>query len=309
MPRTIDESRITRHYRALERRRRPALPCPLENMSLTNTGLGLGDTVVLTSLPRAASSIGKVQAVYSQSASFETLVSYNPYYQRTALPFWVAADSLMFNYDLGNGHFCQRLHRAFGLPVELRPRGCIELPDRSRVAGRVVFHFEPGRHADWQRRHLHRRAREVYPEHVAEFQKFVDSRPDLAFFEVGSAFSGLRNVGDWTACPLSRTIENMATCEYFVGILSGPLHVAAALDLKTIVIANLPAAPEIVLPVLRDVDVVESQWLYPQSVILHQDDETDLVRRFSCDNLMRAIDGELYPYWSDRYLSLVQEAS
>jgi hypothetical protein len=128
----------------------------------------------------------------------------------------------------------------------------------------------------------------------------------MEFYEVGAHFSGLDSVGNWTGLPLEQSIRNMATCQYFIGILSGPLHLAIALGLKVINI-NFPAPSRIYLPVLKDIDLVETEWLYPQSVLLHQDGEGELVARFSLTNLERAINGDLYPYWSDRYLPLIHE--
>jgi hypothetical protein len=85
------------------------------------------------------------------------------------------------------------------------------------------------------------------------------------------------------------------------------MHLAAALGLKIVGIINFPDPARIFLPVLKDINLVESSWLYPQSVLLHQDGEGELVARFSLLNLERAIAGELYPYWSDRYLPLIHE--
>jgi hypothetical protein len=124
---------------------------------------------------------------------------------------------------------------------------------------------------------------------------------------VGTRPLGLRGVDDRTGAPLAATIELMASCEYFVGIISGPMHLAAALDLKIVGIINFPEPDRIYLPVLKDIALVESAWFYPQSVLLHQDGEGELVPRFSLDNLERAFGGEIYPYWSDRYLSLIDE--
>jgi hypothetical protein len=87
----------------------------------------------------------------------------------------------------------------------------------------------------------------------------------------------------------------------------GPLHVAAALNVNIICITNFPPAEMICLPALKDIDQVESEWFYPQSVILHQDGEGPFVKQLSLENLQRALDGDLYPYWSDRYLPLIKE--
>src|SRR5437870_1947188 len=91
--------------------------------------------------------------------------------------------------------------------------------------------------------------------------------------------------------------------------MSGPMHIAAALNLKLVVIVNFPPAHKICLPTLVDIDQIEAEWFYPQSVILHQDTDSKFVKLVSAENLKRAIDGELYPYWSSRYLDLIYEHS
>jgi len=89
--------------------------------------------------------------------------------------------------------------------------------------------------------------------------------------------------------------------------MSGPLHIAVALRLKVVTITNFPDPTDIYLPTLKDVDLIESEWFYPQSAILHQEGEGELVAEFSLQNLERAINGDIYPYWSERYLCLIEE--
>jgi len=79
------------------------------------------------------------------------------------------------------------------------------------------------------------------------------------------------------------------------------------LNIKLICITNFPPPELICLPTLKDIDQVESEWFYPQSVILHQDGDGTFVKQISAENLQRALDGDLYPYWSNRYLPLIEE--
>jgi hypothetical protein len=303
--RKVDETTIVRFYREAERENKPKLPFTLGQFTLTTTPLGLGDTVVLTDLPYSAARAGRAVTVHSPSPFFSTLMSFNPHYQEGRCPFWVAADSLRLRFDLGNGHFIQRIQRAFGFPAAHRPQGHLEVPGRCRQDSRVIMHFEPGGHVEWQRQHIHPAARAIYPETRTALQQFVNRHPELDFFEVGTRSSGLDGVEDRTGAPLAATIELIASCGYFVGIISGPMHLAAALDLKVIGIINFPEPNRIYLPVLKDIPLVESSWLYPQSVLLHQEGEGELVARCSLDNLERAFGGDIYPYWTDRYLPLI----
>jgi hypothetical protein len=309
MPPQVDPSVILRFYRGLPARPKMKLPFPLRAMTLTNTATGIGDTVVLTALSRPAAREQVEVSSHLSTATFTELMQFNPHYRYDVRPFWVAADRLSAAYDLGNGHFLQRLQRAYGFEPETRPRGCLVVPDAAVARGRVALHFQPGQHAAWQRVHIHPRAREVYPENLAVIETFMKRHPEMQFGEVGRRFSGLEGVEDWTGCSLADTIRRLATCEYFLGILSGPLHIATALGMRVVTIVNFPPAEHIMLPVLKDIDLVESDWLYPQNVVLHQDGSGPLVERFSLRSLERSFAGEAYPYWSDRYLPLIAESS
>lgn len=293
-------------------RRQPTLPKaklaePLADVTLTNTGHGLGDTVILTDLPRAAKQAASAASVFSQARSFRTLISFNPYFEESILPFWVSAEQICLNFQVGNGHIIQRLRRAFGFPVDYKPMGCLVVQGAKAVPGRVILHFEPGQHVRWQREHVHPRARELYPENMLVLQNFVQTQPALEFIEIGHTFSGLMNVQNKCGLALKDTIRLLASAEYFIGIISGPLHLAAALGLKIVNIINFPEPNRIFLPTLKDIVQVESEWFYPQSVLLHQDGEGGTVHRFSSVNLERALVGELYPFWSDSYLRLIEE--
>lgn len=304
----VDPREIIDFYRMREPRLTRPFGETLVGVTATNTAHGIGDTVILSALPRAGSLQGTSVSIYSPSEHFDVLCSFNPFFKFKLHTFHVCASSLVFNYDLGNGHFTQRLQRAFGLDPEIVPRGCIVPPPGStRRDNAVVVHLEAGRWAEWQRARIHPRAREVYPETRQAIQEFIHSRKDLSFFEVGSRSSGLHGVEDWTGLPLAETITKMSGCSYFVGIMSGPMHVAAALGLRMVVIVNFPSAEQICLPTLVDIDLIESEWFYPQSVILHQEGEGRFVKKVSSGNLSRAIDGHLYPYWSSKYLELIRE--
>jgi hypothetical protein len=124
----------------------------------------------------------------------------------------------------------------------------------------------------------------------------------MSFIQIGTKAQLFQNVQDCTRLPLQQTIRLISGCEYFVGIVSGPMHIATALGIRCIIVLNFPHAHEIFLPVLKDIDLVESEWLYPQNVHLHQDGEGPLVPRLSYENLERAFNGEIHPYWSQELL-------
>lgn len=300
-----DRDIIIDFYRKSKRMRKRPLE-DFNNHTLTNTPTGLGDTMLLTSIPWLANRQGKERFIYHDSPHFSVLMQFNPYFKplRPDAP-QLAADALQRDFDMGAGHFIQRLQRAMGLYPERRPQGFLNIEHRP-VKNRFVFHFEPGRHAQWQAQHVHPKARQVYPETKAVLQQFVSAHPDFEFFEVGRPTATLEGV-ELLNLPLDKTIEFLATCEYFVGIISGPMHMATALGLRCVVIINFPAPEKIVLPTLVDIDQVESEWFYPQNVLLHQEGEGPQVKRFSRLNLERALGGDVYPYWSDNYLDLIYE--
>jgi hypothetical protein len=137
--------------------------------------------------------------------------------------------------------------------------------------------------------------------------KFVAAHPEFEFFEVGQKSSNIPGVTYFPATTVSNLIEFMQTCSWFVGIMSGPMHVAVATGARCIVLINMPDASRVVLPTLRRTFTIEEEWLYPQNVHLHQEGESCLVPRLSIYSLEAAFGGDVYPFWSDRWLSLIND--
>jgi hypothetical protein len=296
-----DEDLIIDFYR--DKQSIPKLPLREDfiGMGLTNTPTGIGDTMLLSPFPLIGT------PVRSPAPCFEDLKRFVPHYKETKGGQWIAADMLQKRYAMGNGHLMQRLHRVFGCRVPDRPQGHL-LVGSFQVRGRVAIHLTPGRHADWQRRYVHARAREVYPENATIIQQFMKGHSEMDFVEVGSERSGLvPQAHDCTGLDMGGTLRVLAECEYFLGIMSGPLHLATALGCRCVVIINFPEADQIFLPALKDIPLVEHEWFFPQHCHLHQDGEGKQVKRFNRRNLERAFDGQLYPYWSEDYLHLIHE--
>ena len=305
LPRRIDEQDILTHYAQRQSRAKPNLPTVLDSMTLSTSAFGIGDAVILSDLPRAGHQNARVTSVFSPCEHFQTIMSFNPYYTKLLTPFSAFADVLYHSFNLGNGHLIQRLRRAYGLPIDLRPRGCIEVPVRV-TQRRIVLHFEAGSHAEWQRQHIRSDARALSSLGKEAIEALIAERPEFEFVEIGKKPCGINGAVDCTGLLLRETIELLASAEYFIGIMSGPIHLAAALDIKLICVTNFPPPELICLPCLKDIDQVESEWFYPQSVILHQDGDGQFVKQLTTETLHRAVDGDIYPYWSDRYLELIQ---
>jgi hypothetical protein len=273
--------------------------------TLINHPQGIGDVMALTHLPGAAKAQGKDLSIYSASRFFRPLMEFVPAYQNKTNAFCVSAAELNAHYDLGCGHFFQRLQRAYGLLPNLKPMGTL-VTQNPRHAGRVILHLDAGIHAEWQRQHVHPRAREVYKENLTILQQFISqNRSRYEFVDVGRVRAPLQGVTSGFNDDIREVVDIMSTATHFIGIVSGPMHMATALGLNCTIILNFPDPNLIFLPVMRNIDQIESEWLYGQNVHLHQDGEGPLVPAFTLRNLERAFHNEIYPFGSDAHLSLI----
>lgn len=298
--RESDEDHVRKFY--ADKSPTPKLPLPdLADRNLTNTPTGLGDTVILTGIPSAAASAGRATTIKSKSPFFRELAALCPGYSIEGGNKWIAADVIQRTYACGGGHIIQRLHKALGLPAPEIPRGVIDVGRRVQ-ANRVALHFTPGAHSNWQDRYVRQGARQLRPEGADILRAFMRSKPWMEFIEIGSEPSGLfPEAIDGTRVSLSETIKLLSTCDYFIGIMSGPMHLATAIGVRCIVIIDFPYARELVLPAIIDVPIVDSEWAYPQNVHLHQFDSSRLVPRLSLSTLEMAVSGEIYPYFGEQH--------
>ena len=277
---------------------------------LSSMCVGLGDTLMLTDIPRASK--GQVP-VFSTSKHFRPLMRFNEWW-REPLPedqlMLANAPTLVRYYATGNGHYLQRLRRAFKLPVEPVARGCVKWQGR-RANNRVLMHFEAGPHALWQRQHITPGARLLSPWGRSMVEKWVASMKGWEFWMVGAAPPGgpLKGVQMKRSPSLAELVELTGQCGWFVGIVSGVMHLATAMQLKCVVLVDFPHAHEIMLPTLKQTDQLEAEWLYHQNVHLHQFEEGPLVKRVTVENLKRAVDGDLYPHWRTDYGELIFEGT
>lgn len=305
-PALSEEDQILRYYRGVTPKK--LLPLrPYNGDTLTSVCQGLGDTVMLTDVVAAGAKQGKPRSVFSPSQHFLQLMSFNQYYKdNKEKGYCLNAPDLVRLYDSGNGHYLQRLRRVMELEVEDKPHGFIHWHGM-RNRQKVIMHFDPGVHANWQRKAIHKQARMIYPETRKALEAFIASKPGWEFIEVGNKPLLLKGSKHAATANTVSLVNTIATGEWFIGIMSGPMHVATALGLRCVVIINFPKPEKIFLPTLVTTGQVEEEWFYGQNVHLHQDGEGPLVKRCTSDNLKRAMDGGLYPYWSDKYLSLIHE--
>lgn len=266
---------------------------------LTNSARGVGDTVVLTDLERAAHAEGKSAYVTSSSLHWSAITRYCPEHRDKWLPLRVCLPGAHRQWGLGPGHLIQRARRLFGLKPTVNPAGLLVVPGVRPIKGRVVLHTTPGTEVGWQRENVHPRARLLYPDTKTAVLWLASRRKDLTFIEVGLKRTlNHPRIEDGTEPSLENLIRLTAEGEWFIGINSGPMHVAAALGVKTVAIINFPRP--ILLPGLLDTGTVDEEWLYPQGVHLHQGiNDCPWMPPPSARNLEKALAGEVYPYWSD----------
>ena len=205
------------------------------------------------------------------------------------------------NIDCGGGHFLQKIQHVCGIHKQLRPRPLL-INKHNTIPNMVVMSFDKGQ---GNQTSIHPRARLLYPEHKITIQKFINNNLNkYTFVEVGKTFSGLENIIDKTNQGIEITAKIIAECDYYFAMHNGLTHIAAGFNKKSIIIINFPSAKHIYLPCLKEIRLQEISWLYPQNVHLHQDDEGELVKFLDYDNIERAFNGELYPFFLETYLTL-----
>lgn len=275
--------------------------------TLTNGPQGLGDTAVVVSWFETGRDAMKTAHAWMPSPTFDVLARFAGASSKAATrpPCMVNLADAVARWDLGAGHMVQRAARVFGVRSNPVPDPWIEASGVRRIPGRVSLHFEAGAHAEWQRAHLHPRARQVYPETWAVLREFIAAATGHSWIEVGGRRClPMDEVEDGTGRPLEETIRLLAECEFHLGIISGPMHLAAALGSKVIAIINFPSPKGLMLPNLVSIGVVEEEWLYPHQVVLHQEIDSPHWPKVSRRSIDDAFAGRVWPYW-DR--SVVEE--
>lgn len=276
----------------------------------TNTPGGLGDILMLTAVTELMGN-PTGQPIWSHSDLFHQVFqhckSHRMHGHATAVR--LAIDALNSQYNLGAGHFLQRLAGVVQAATDptgqllgktdllLSPRPLLTEPKKIKREMLVALHFNAGNHAAWQRQHIHPRARQVYPENLNVIQEFIHAHKDYTFVALCPISNMLAGVVKTPIQPsISYTLDMLWKAKHFIGIVSGPMHLAAACKVPATIILNFPEAQSIVLPTLVNTGIVESEWLYPQNVHLHQDSHSNFCPRFCRDSLELAFERQLYHY-------------
>jgi hypothetical protein len=255
---------------------------PINADSIFNTPNGLGDSLILSSV------IGHKKV---NNKLLEDLGSKFNLFSEGSFTNDLGLDiAEISNYNWGGGHCTQRIQRGLGLPVSTLPKPYLGNIECNPFKGYVFVHME--NNTDWKR-NLPNSLNGSIKDHIKSFF-YLNEKLTPYYFD--------------NNLPLPLLFSIMSKCEYFLGIDSGPMHLASALGLKSIIIINNPDN-NIYLPKIKECDIPNSEWLYPQNVHLNSQGENPLVPEFSIDNLSKAFNGEVYPYFSQEYLPLYFEAN
>jgi hypothetical protein len=274
-----------------------------KELNLVTLNIGLGDAIALTCLTQQSS---KKINIFSPNKHWQTLCKFNSALNPIGESKNYIRTELIELCDVGNGHLSQRLQRTLGLPVQRLPKPYLypTLPFNKK-RNKVALHFSTGVSAFDLIQHGFVNPRQLEDWAQKEILKFIDdSNFEFVEFGMEQKFQHSK-VKDFTKKSVEDSINEMATCEYFMGLNSGFMNIAAALDLKSIIVVNVPDVKDLYLPVIQECSMEDMNWLYPQNVHLHQNGENELVKKLSVFNIKKAFNGEIYPFWSHKFLDLI----
>jgi hypothetical protein len=253
--------------------------------TLVDSSKGIGDAVVLMSLFKVAYEQKRAISIRSSNVYIDWLKDFNPYYRKNSYgkEFFLKDRC---NYNLGGGHIIQLYHKLYNFPVP-EAKGIIVVPGRNVVKGRVGINLTT---SDMP----HTKGKDSFQ--LSVIQDFIDNS-DYEFVEICKTDSGLKNVDKMIAeRRITRVVEKLATCEYYIGLDSGLMHLAAALDIKSVILVGRPQVSELYLPVLSNVKDDHIRWLYPNNIHLHFDGENKFVKKLTVKNLEKSMKRKFYPY-------------
>lgn len=249
------------------------------NFFVYNPSTGLGDCI---------SCFNTQNPIWSPSPHFNILKKYSsiPTLDSPTGPSLGVHE--LVEIDFGNEHLFNRVRIATGLEPLKEPRAILDKIPYRPIKNRVAFSFDVGASVQYQTA-LHPRPRQLYPEHQATIQEFINKNcHQFEFIEIGTRSFNFNNTTVQTGVGLDRTIEILSECQYYLGMHSGIMHLATAIGLKSAIIINFPSIarlqhqPNIFNP--KDQMEWEKTWLYPQHRYLHED-EADNEYAITVDNL------------------------
>jgi len=241
--------------------------------NIANEPSGLGDALILTNLVPEKN-------INSNFKDFDNLLKYTDYDFQKQKDYFDIYNSDLHKYNWGGGHCIQRLQKAFLGKCDLLPKPKLN-KKYSPIKNKIAVHFES-----------HKRKETALPQNIRDSIKEFLKQKSYKIYDCSLA----KNIDE--------LINELSTCEYFIGVDSGPMHVAAAFEIKSVIILNHSSTKNIYLPKIAEADIANSEWLYPQNVHLAVNEGNELINKFSINNLRNALIGNLYPYFSKEYLNL-----
>lgn len=302
---------IINYYKDLKSNKKQILeqfPSPTQANYAFTFNNGIGDTVAINNLLFETENKRSNVHIYSNSPKFFEISKFNNFIQSNFFKTDASAyrTEILEDYNLGSGHLIQKMRKFFQLPILNKPKSFLQT-GLNKKKNKIGIHLTVGPSASELNR-FNIYARQIYKHNIQIIQEFINNNPSYEFIEFGGHSVGLENCKNFCGQSLDSSIKELSTCEYFIGLNSGFMNLAACFDIKSIIILNIPSnASDVVLPVLKDIRVPDMNWLYPQNVHLHQDNETEIVPLFNYNNLEKAINGEIYPFWSETYLDLIYD--
>jgi hypothetical protein len=269
-------------------------------MNWTNESWNLGDTLLLSLILPKAYKYQREMYIFSYSSNFQPLMTFNEYFHDVPDNDLSHYNNLMNleKFDYGGGHWLQIQCRAMAFDIDIKPKPYLNYKCE-QIPNTILINLEGITY-----NHLTKIV-------VPIIQRFVDdNKNNYHFVETFERqnIPYLRDV-EYFQLPITEMIKKLATFEYFIGLNSGLMHIAAALDVKGIIITDGPQVDRFYLPKpnCNNTDYRHMDYLFPQNVHLHPYYENELVKRLTLKNLSKAINGEIYPYWSDDFLDIVLE--
>lgn len=273
----------------------------LKGVAAYNSNPGLGDSVLLTSVIKDITCFSPSR-FWSDICSLINVNNKTPEENRKYFHIEQVID-----LGSGNGHMINGIQRAFLGKTQVKPKGYLG-STKQTVKNKIGVCVTTGASYRELISRGYQNPRQIYNNTLNELQKFINTSSEYSFVELGkTSVLKNKNVRDMTGRSIKESLLELSTCEYFIGLNSGFMNAAAALDIKSIIIVNVPTVDKLYLPQLHtNLRIVDDLcWLYPQNVHLHQDGENELVPSATCDNMKKAINGEVYPFWKDNYLDLI----
>jgi hypothetical protein len=263
----------------------------------------LGDAVILTSITNDQS---KNLNIFSPNKHWQTICKFNNYLNKNQTSDNYIRTELLEFFNIGNGHLSQRLQRSLGISVEKKPKPYIHSSSITNKK-KIGLHFSTGISAFDLLAKGFNNPRQLTEESKKIISNFI-LNSDYEFSEFGGErIFDFEKVENCTHLNIEESINKLNECEYFIGLNSGFMNLAAGLDIKSIIVVNVPRVNNLYLPVLVDCGIEDTNWLYPQNVHLFQDAENELVPKLSVDCINKALNGEVYPFWGEKYLDLIYD--